>query len=101
MFGRGIEGFIAGVALIDIRQFDRLSGYLLDRFGGPADLRPLLLIGRSDVQRQHVPERIHGDVDLRSLASLVPVVAGAAAAFAGPTGSCPSLVTISCRTAPW
>jgi hypothetical protein len=49
------QGLLAGVALVDIGQFDRLSGHLWDRRGQHADLRPVLLIGRWEGRANRCP----------------------------------------------
>src|SRR5271165_937025 len=72
---------IAGVALVDERDLDRLPGHRLHGLGQHGDLVPLLLIGRGDVHGQQVPERIHRHVDLRALAPLISVVAGPTSAL--------------------
>jgi site-specific DNA recombinase len=74
---------VAGVALVDEGQRDRLAGDLLDGLGQLGDLLSVLLIGRRDVQGQQVPEGVHGQVDLRAVPLLRPVVPGPPAALRG------------------
>jgi hypothetical protein len=75
--GHLVEHLLAGVALIGVYQVDRLAGQLLHPLAEHADLGPVLLVGRRDVQRQKMPQRIDGHVDLRPPAPLVAVVSGA------------------------
>ncbi len=81
MFGSGLCSRCAGVSLIDIGQLDMLAGDLLHGFSQHADLRAILLIGRRYVQRQQMPKRVNGCMNLRSLAPLGTVVAAACARF--------------------
>lgn len=53
----------AGVALIGIDQFDLLMGDGLDSLGQPADLIPVLGIGRGDPQGQQMAKRIDRHMD--------------------------------------
>lgn len=45
---------IAGLALVHEGGFDRVPGRLLDPFGQRTNLRPVLLVGGSDQDRQHL-----------------------------------------------
>jgi hypothetical protein len=81
MCGGRLGGSLARVALIDEGQLDRFACRLLHGFGQLRDLRPVLLVGRGDDERQQMPERVHGDVRLAPLAALRPVVSGAGARF--------------------
>jgi hypothetical protein len=81
--GRIPLGSVAGISLVDVGQLDQLAGHVLHGFGQHRDLRPILLIGRCDVKGQKGAHRVHRRVDLRALATLVPVVAGARAALGG------------------
>jgi site-specific DNA recombinase len=74
-------GRLAGVPLIRERHFHRAAGDLLKPRGQLRHLRPLLFVGRRDLQRQQLPQRIHGDMHLRAVPLLGPVVARAAAAL--------------------
>jgi len=71
-----LGGIWARVALIDIGQFYMLAGDLLHGLGRCADRCAILLVGRRDVQRQQVAQRIDGRVYLRSLTPLGPIVTG-------------------------
>ena len=80
MFGSGLCSRCVGVSLIDIGQFDMLAGDLLHGLGQHADLRAILrLISRRYVQRQQMPKRVNGGMNLRSLAPLGTVVTAACA----------------------
>ena len=54
----------AGVALIDIGQFDRVAGHLLHLFSQGSDLSTITLVGGCDLQRHQVAQRVDRDVDL-------------------------------------
>src|SRR5437660_10391414 len=77
MFGGLSRGLLPGVALIDKGQFDLVSSDLLNLPRKLADLGALLLIGRSNLQGQQMPQSIHRHVDFGSLAPLVTIVAAA------------------------
>jgi hypothetical protein len=83
VLGRRGGRIVAGVALVHKADLDRLPGHFLNRFGQHSDLLSVLLVGRCYVQRPQMTERIDRNVDLRALAPLVPVGAGAAAALGG------------------
>jgi len=71
VLGRRCRWLLPGVALVHIRQFHVLAGDGLDPRRQLLDLRPLLLIGGCDQQRQQMPERIDRGVDLRAFAPLM------------------------------
>ena len=50
--GGGLRGRGAGVALIDVVQFDVVAGHRLNVRGERADLGAILLVGGSDSQRE-------------------------------------------------
>ncbi len=72
-----------GIALVDEGKFDLLVGDGLELPGEFAHLRPFLLVGRGDFERQQAAQRIDRDVDLGTLAPLVPVVASTRATLRG------------------
>lgn len=72
---------LAGVALVAVGQRDRLPGRFLHGGGPFCDLRPVLRVGRGDVQCEEVPEGIDGEIDLAALAPFGPVPTGPIAAF--------------------
>ena len=90
--GRG-RWLLAGVALVDVGQLDVLAGHRLHRCGQRRHLRALLLVGGRHQQRQQVAQGVDGGMDLRSLAPLVPVVAGARAALGGRLQRAASRIT--------
>lgn len=55
---------LAGIALIDTGSRDTLTGGRRHRRGEPADLCPVLLVGRYEVGRQKVTHRIDRQVQL-------------------------------------
>ena len=67
--------------MVDERQRDRVPRRLLDRLGQNADLNPVLLVGRRDMQRQQMAERVDRHVDPRALLPLVTVISGPGAAL--------------------
>src|ERR671916_2487087 len=52
---------------VDVGQLHALARSLLHGFRELARPRPVLLVGRGDVQGEQVPERVYGRVDLRAL----------------------------------
>lgn len=68
--------FVAGIALVDKHHFYRLTGDLLNLLRQFADLFPILLIGRRDMQRHQMPQRIDCQMHFRSLALLGAIIAG-------------------------
>jgi hypothetical protein len=52
---RFFGGSLPGVALLDVGQFHRLSGHLLDGPRHLAHVLSLLLVGRADSQGEQVP----------------------------------------------
>jgi len=77
MLGGRICSGCARISLIDIGQLDMLAGNLLHGLCQDSNLRAILFIGCSDVQRQQVSKRVNGCMNLRSLAPLGAVVARA------------------------
>ena len=67
-FGRSI----AGVALVHIGQFHRVTGDRLHLASELLHLLPLLSRGRGDHQRQQVPQRVHRHMRLGAALFLVP-----------------------------
>ena len=61
---RRVGGVLTGVTLIDVRKRHFLIADFLYRLGQLADLIPVLLVGRGDVQRKQVAQRIDGQMDL-------------------------------------
>lgn len=61
---RRVGGVLTGVPLIDVRKRHFLIADFLYRLGQLADLIPVLLVGRGDVQRKQVAQRIDGQMDL-------------------------------------
>ena len=74
LLGR-FRGLLSRVAPIHIRKFHAVACHLLHSLGQLAHLYAVLLGGRSHMQREQVPQRVHGGVHLRSLLALGPVVA--------------------------
>ena len=71
-----LSGGLAGIALIHVREFNVMAGHLLEGLSQDFHLRPVLDIRRRHVEGQQVTQGIDGDMDLRSLPTLGPVVAG-------------------------
>jgi len=78
--GGGPGGF-PGIALIDEGDFDVRLGRGLNGLGDAADLGAVVGVGGRDMQGQPMPERVDGQMQLRSLLALGPVVAGPCSAF--------------------
>ena len=72
---------VARVALVHEGYLDRVAGDLLNLGGQHLNLRPLLLIGGRDKSSQQLPQRINGQMHLRALPLLVPIVARPGSAF--------------------
>ena len=70
----GVCGCLAGVALIDIGEFDTVTCCILD-IGGKAFHRGTVTgVGRYDVQGEKVAERVHGHMHLRPALAFGTVV---------------------------
>ena len=72
----GLSRSFARITLVDVCHCDVVAGQLLHRPGQLADLGAILIVGRSHMQGQQVPQRIHGGMDLRALAPFGSVVSG-------------------------
>ncbi len=70
------SGGLAGIALIHVREFNVMEGHLLEGLSQDLHLRPVLDIRRCHGEGQPVTQGIDGDMALRSLPTLGPVVAG-------------------------
>lgn len=79
MGGRCVGWLLARVPLVDVGQLDGLASDLLHGRRQGVDLGPVLRVGWGEVQREQVVQRVDGGVDLRAVAPLVPVIAGACA----------------------
>ena len=79
MPGGGIGRLLTGVALIHVGQLDRLASGFLHGSRQDIHLGAVLGIGRGDVQREQVAQRVDSGMDLGAFAPLVPVVAGPSA----------------------
>ena len=77
------SGLFARIALVDKGNLHGFAGGLLRGLGQLLHLRTILFVCRGDAQCEQMPERIDGNVDLRTLATLVSIVAGALAALRG------------------
>jgi hypothetical protein len=71
----------ARVALIRVGQRHVLAGDILNGGGQLARLRPILGIGRGDVEREQVVQRVDGEMELRALLPLMAVVPRPGTAF--------------------
>ncbi len=60
---RGLGGLIARIALVDKGDLDRFARHLLTLRHQVYNLRTILLMLWRDLQRQQVPQGIHGHVD--------------------------------------
>jgi hypothetical protein len=76
VLGCGVFGRFSAIALLHVGQLYILLGNLLDLPGQFADLCAVLFIGRGDMRCQKMAQRIHGRMNLRSLAPFGSVVAG-------------------------
>ena len=85
----GLGRLLTGVALVYIGQIDAVPGGGLHGLGQPPDLGAIVRIGGRDVQRQEVAQGVDGQMDLRPLFALGPIIAGPLAALGcraqGPT----------------
>jgi hypothetical protein len=64
----GVGGrLVAGGALVNEGERDRLAGHRLDGLGQLGDLGAVPLIGRRHVQGEQVTEGVDRQVDLRAL----------------------------------
>jgi len=72
LLGGGLFGFIPRIALIDKDDVHRLASGLLHCLGQGGNLRPILLIGGSHIQRQQVAQRIDRHGRLLPLRRLAP-----------------------------
>ena len=77
----GFVGVRSGVALVDIGQFHRVAGHLLDLFGQGSHLLTVAAVGRRHLECEQVSQRIDRDVDLGAFAPLGTVVTGTSTAF--------------------
>jgi hypothetical protein len=77
-----LPGLLAGIAVVGPGELDRLAGGLLHYLAQHLHLGALLLVGRRDVYRQQVSERVDRQVHLAAFPALVAVVAGACPALA-------------------
>src|SRR5215210_6295673 len=68
---------LACIALVNIRQLHSVPGELLYRFCQLLDLVSILLIGRADMQREQLAQRIDCRMHLAALASLRTVITSA------------------------
>jgi hypothetical protein len=68
---------IAGVALLDKRDLDCFARCFLNLLGQFSNLRPILLIGWCDQQRQQLAQRVDRQLDFAATPSFVAVIAGA------------------------
>src|SRR5215472_11442601 len=74
---------IAGVALVNESEFDRLPGDLLDRLSQFTYLSTVLLVSRRDQQGQQIAQRIDGCMHFAAFASLSAIIASTASTFRG------------------
>jgi hypothetical protein len=81
MFSRIFSRLIAGVALINVGDLDRVAGHLLHLVGQFSDLCPLLHVGWRHMQRQQVSECVHRQMHLAAPPFLVPVIASTTTAL--------------------
>ena len=72
---RRLSGCVSGIALIRISQLHAIARNLLHRLRELLDLRPILFIGRGDMQRQQVTQGVDCRVHFGALAPLGAVVA--------------------------
>lgn len=77
----GLRRIFAGIALIDKRDLHALSILDLHFFGERYHLRTILCVGRRGDERQQMAQRIDGNMYFGALLVLLPIEAGAAAAF--------------------
>ena len=80
---RRLGSLFAGVAPVHVGQLHRLARGLLHRARQLLYLRAVLLVGRTEAQRQQVAQGVHRRVDLGALLAFGPVVAPARTALGG------------------
>ncbi len=76
-----LRRFLSRVALIYTSHIDMICRRFLNVCGQIGNLRPLLLIGRRDFERQHVAKRVHCHMPLGSLFALEAVLSSSMAAL--------------------
>ena len=81
MFLSCLSGSLAGVAPVDISQFDMLPRRFLNRFGQLFYLSTLLLVGRSNQSGEEIAEGIHSYMHFAAALFLMPIVACTGSAF--------------------
>ena len=64
VFGGCGGGLVADVALVDEGDLDAFAGLSLNGLGDPADFGAVVGIGRGDMKRQKMTERIDGQMQL-------------------------------------
>ena len=70
MLGRFFLGFLSAVTAIHKSHLHVLSGDFLHRIAQRLDLRAVAFISRCHAQRQKMPQRVYGDVNLGAFAAL-------------------------------
>jgi hypothetical protein len=68
----GLRWLFARVSLIGKCHLDRMSRYLLDLTRKLCYLRALLLIGRCDMYREQLSQRVHRNMHLTAALALIP-----------------------------
>ncbi len=77
----GLFRHITRIALVHKRHLDRVIGGGLDLLGQFGDLRPILLIGRGDMQGQQIPQRSDRQMNLAAFPAFGASLAGPRATF--------------------
>jgi len=80
-------GLLAGISLVDGGERDAITSPRVHGRRQRADLGPVLLVRRRDVQGQQVAQRVDGGMKLRPSLPFVAVVPGPRAAFGGAAQS--------------
>lgn len=78
---RRFQRLVSRVALVHESHFHRVARYRRSLGRQVGDLRPVLLAGRCDPQRQQVAQRIHRPMPFAPFAPCGPIVPGSRAAF--------------------
>jgi hypothetical protein len=71
-------GSFSRVARVNKGQLDILTRHCLHSFGQHRYLRPVLLRGRGEVQRQQLPQCVNGDMKLAALSPFGSIIASRA-----------------------
>ena len=77
----GLFRRITRIALVNKRDLDVVITGGLDLLCQFGDLRPILFIGRCDMQSQPIPQRIDGHMNLASFPAFGAIIAGPLATF--------------------